>query len=63
MDDALRAYLKVQPDLTGESVSVIADFILFTHQRQLSRNRAGRSRAGDGGDPKKVADGAKHRAG
>ena len=39
MDDARRAYLKVQPDLSGASVSAIADFILFTHQRQMSRNR------------------------
>ena len=39
MDDALRTYLKVQPDLTAASVSAIADFILFTHQRQMSRNR------------------------
>ena len=50
MDEALRAYLKVQPDLTGESVGVIADFILFTHQRQLSRDLAGRGHAGGGGN-------------
>ena len=39
MDDALRAYLKVQPDLDEESVSLIAGFILFAHQRMMSRNR------------------------
>ena len=39
MDDVLRAYLKVQPDLDEESVGLIADFILFTHQRQMSRSR------------------------
>ena len=37
MDDVLRAYLKVQPDLTTASVNAISDFILFTHQRQMSR--------------------------
>ena len=39
MDDALRAYLKVQPDLDEESVSLIADFIVFAHRRLMSRNR------------------------
>lgn len=39
MDDALRAYLKVQPDLDEESVSLIAGFILFAHRRLMSRNR------------------------
>ena len=39
MDDALRAYLKVQPDLDEESVSLIAGFILFAHQRLMRRNR------------------------
>ena len=39
MDDVLRAYLKVQPDLDEESVSLIAGFILFAHQRQVGRNR------------------------
>ena len=39
MDDTLRTYLEVQPDLSSSSVSAIADFILFTHHLQMSRNR------------------------
>ena len=41
MDGALRTYLELQSDLTKASVTAIADFILFTHQRQphLDRER------------------------
>ena len=39
MDEALRTYLRIQPDLDEESVSVIASFILFIHQQQMRRNR------------------------
>ena len=39
MDEALRAYGLVQPDLTTDSVRTIADFILFVHRQQLHRAR------------------------
>ena len=39
MDEALRAYELVQPDLTTDSVRTIADFILFVHRQQLHRAR------------------------
>ena len=39
MDDALRAYLKVQPDLSAASVTAITDFILFVHQQQITHDR------------------------
>ena len=39
MDRAMRAYLLAQPDLSPGSVDSIADFILFTHNRQMKRER------------------------
>ena len=39
MDRAMRAYLLAQPDLSPGSVESIADFILFTHNRQMKRER------------------------
>lgn len=39
MDRAMRAYLLAQPDLSPESVDSIADFILFTHNQQMKRQR------------------------
>ena len=38
-DRAMRAYLLARPDLSPESVETIADFILFTHNRQMKRER------------------------
>lgn len=39
MDRAMRAYLLAQPDLSPGSVDSIADFILYTHNRQMKRER------------------------
>ena len=39
MDRAMRAYLLAQPDLSPRSVETIADFILFTHNRQMKKER------------------------
>ena len=39
MDRALRTYLELQSDLTTASETAIADFILFTHERQLNQDR------------------------
>lgn len=39
MDRAMRAYLLAQPDLSPGSVDSIADFILFTHNQQMKRER------------------------
>ena len=39
MDEALRAYLELQPDLTPSSVKTIANFILFTHQNQIPESQ------------------------
>ncbi len=38
MDDALRAYLELQPDLTPCSVKAIAKFTVFIHQQQATEN-------------------------
>ena len=38
-DRAMRTYLLAQSDLSPESVETIADFILFTHNRQMKRER------------------------
>ena len=39
MDEAMRTYMLARPDLTPLSVKTIADFILFTYQQQIKRNR------------------------
>ena len=40
MDEALRAYRIVQPELTTGSMRTIADFIMFVHRQQLSRTKS-----------------------